>query len=464
MLKDILIKTIINNNMLREGDGVVVGFSGGGDSAALLHALAQLASELKIKLYACHLNHKIRGAAADEDMRFCEDFTAKLGVPIYIKELNVADIAAKRGWNLEEAGRNARLAFYRRAMSRFGADKAATAHHMNDQAETFLINLLRGSGGTGLSGIAPVRDGWLIRPLIKCPKSEIEKYLKENSIPFRTDETNADRTILRNRVRLDLIPLLEKDYNPRLAAALSQTADIIRGSDELSMELADAFYKNISRPSWDSVSMDRALFTVLPVHLKRLLVRKAFLQMAGSGRRLSFEQVEDIVTAERAGGKDKRLSLPFGLEAHIGEGAVAIHLAGDKPETPGFGYGFDIPGELEIRETGARWQGEIKKYSTRILEESIKDPLVGVFDADSLPKHITVRSWRDGDRMQPLGMKGTKKLQDIFTDKKIPRRRRAELCIFESGGEIFWIAGVATGEKCKVSSETKNVAVFEPIG
>jgi tRNA(Ile)-lysidine synthase len=463
MLKEILLKTITNTGMLREGDGVVVAFSGGGDSTALLHALASMRSEFKIKLFACHLNHKIRGAEADEDARFCREFADKLGIPIYIKEMDIAGIAAKRGWNIEEAGRNARTAFYRRAMRHFGADKTATAHHMHDQAETFLINLLRGSGETGLGGIAPIKDGWLIRPLIKCPKSEIERYLKENDIPFRTDETNVDTTIIRNRIRLMLIPLLEKDYNPRIVNGLSQTSDIFRGADDLSAELADAFFRNIARRAADSVSFERHLFTLLPIHLKRILIRKAFAQAAGSRRRLSFEQVEDILNAVRASAKDLRISLPFGFEAKIGESKIRILPAKKNDTAKRFEYAFEIPGEMEIPEIGRSWLIEIKNYTSSLLEEAILNPLIGIFDAEKISSPVTVRNRRDGDRMQPLGMQGTKKLQDIFTDKKIPKRRREELPVFTSGGEIFWIPGVASGERFKVSDKTKKVAVFAPI-
>jgi tRNA(Ile)-lysidine synthase len=463
MPKEKLLKTINNTGMLREGDGVVVAFSGGGDSTALLHALASMRSELKIKLFACHLNHKLRGAEADEDAEFCRGFADKLGIPIYIKEMNIAGIAAKRGWNIEEAGRNARTAFYRRSMRHFGADKTATAHHMNDQAETFLINLLRGSGETGLGGIAPIRDGWLIRPLIKCPKSEIEKYLMENDIPFRTDKTNADTTIIRNRIRLTLIPLLEKDYNPRIVNGLSQTADIIRGADELSAELADAFFIKIVSRTGDSVSIEKQLFTVLPIHLKRILIRKAFANASGSRRRLTFEQVEDILNAVRTSAKDSRISLPFGFEAEISENKITILPAKKNDTEKGFEFSFEIPGEIEIPDIGRSWRIEIKIYSAPLLEESLLNPLIGIFDVDRFSSPVSVRNRRDGDRMQPLGMQGTKKLQDIFMDKKIPKRRREELPVFTSGGEIFWIPGIASGERFKVTDKTKKVAVFAPI-
>lgn len=449
--------------MLREGDGVVVAFSGGGDSTALLHALASLRGELKIKLYACHLNHKLRGEAADGDARFCREFAERLGVPIYMKEMNIAAVAAKRGWNIEEAGRNARTVFYRRAMKRFGAARTVTAHHLNDQAETFLINLLRGSGGAGLSGIAPVRDGWLIRPLIRCPKSVIEEYLKENDLHYRTDETNADTAITRNRVRHGLIPLLETEYNPRAVSAIAQAAEIIRAGDELSAELADAFFKKICRAEESSILFERPLFTVLPVHLKRLLIRLAFAEAAGSRRRLTFEQVEDVLAADAAGSRDARLSLPFGFEASIEDEKITIQPAAKDKNSAGFRYVFDIPGVIEIPETGGAWRAEIEDYSAELVEEAVLNPLIGVFDARTLEGSVTVRSRREGDRMQPLGMRGTKKLQDIFTDKKIPRRRRDEMPVFESGGVIFWIPGAAAGEKFKVSADTKKVAVFRPV-
>lgn len=448
--------------MIEPGEKIVIAFSGGSDSAALLHAVNSQREELRIQLSACHMNHKIRGDEAESDARFCEEVCEKLSIPLYSKAMDVPSIAEARGLNLEDAGRRARFTFYRRALRHFGADKIAAAHHMNDQAETVLMNFLRGSGERGLSGIAPVYDGWLIRPMIGIGKDEILKYLDDGNIQFVEDSSNRDTRYRRNELRLETLKELAQKYNPNLIPSLARTAELQRAAEEFSREETEIYFLRLADIGEGRVSIKLAKFNSLYIHIRRLLVRRAFEEVAGTAKRLSFDHVEQLIESAAENSSSFLIDAPFGVQFRIDEEKVIISRR-KRIEAPRFRHRFQVPGEIRVDEIDRSWRCSLITADRFHGMYNIKDRLLGAFPAELLTGEITVRSREPGDRLQPIGMKGTKKLKDILIDKKIRRSIRDTLPVFERAGEIFWVPGVVVSEKYKVLDETDEILIFEEM-
>ena len=377
--------------LLQQGEPVLIGVSGGPDSVALLDVLVQLG----YRPHVCHLNHMLRGAESDTDAEFVRQLAGKHGLPATIESRSVALD--------EDACRQARLAFFERVAAQTGIGKIMLAHNADDQVETFLLRLIRGAGPTGLSGMRPDRQIGqvrLIRPLLEVSRGEVLDYLKAHGLTCREDSSNGNRRFLRNRIRHELLPLLEREYNPGIRDVLRRTADILRA------ELADD-----------------------PAAAQRRAIR------AWLGE-VSFEQVEAI--RGLAMGDD--VSLPGGVIVYrdyegLQKGSAPAPVAGQWP--------VNLAGETVIAELGVRFAvGEAGER----------------FDADALGDGLFVRTWQDGDRFQPLGMTGEKKLQDFFVDEKVPRRQRSRVPLLcAADGRIAWVVGYRIAEPFKVTKRTRQV-------
>jgi tRNA(Ile)-lysidine synthase len=403
----------------------------------------------------------LRGNAAYEDARFCRAQAQFLGLEYYEKEMNVREIAAKRSWNIEEAGRFCRYAFFKRACEVLKGGKVATAHHMHDQAETVLINFLRGSGESGLAGIAPVYNDYIIRPMIQCSRREIDDYINEKKINYRVDATNLDNSYTRNRIRNELIPLLERDYNPKVVDSLVRTAELQLDAFEFADELADAFYKKIAVEEKNQIRIKRLEFNALPIHLKRLIFRRAFSRIRGFTHGLSFKQVQEILDISDSTRAGKLFLLPGVIRVEIDYEDIII-TESPRYEPIRFDHIFSIPGEVSIPEIGKSWN--VRRIKRAEFEKRFKrdDPVPGVFNAARFGSEIRIRSREPGDRIRPLGLGGTKKVKDIFIDRKIPRRRRDMIPIMLNGDEIFWIPGFAVSDDYRISGKEEEIMIFIP--
>ncbi len=309
--------TIDRYHLLRKGDRVLVAFSGGADSTALLAALLDLKREYSLDLSLAHFNHGLRRSAARDEKSTRE--TAKHhSIPIVVGREDIRAYARKDGLNLEEAGRRRRYEFLRATAAQIGATKIATGHTMNDQAETVLLRLLRGTGPLGLSGIAPVVDGLIVRPLLEVERGEVDSYLRARRLSFCQDESNRDLRFLRNKIRLKLIPYLQKNFDPRIVRHLARLAQIV-GEDE-------KFLAALARPkvgkaiilSKDKVELNAAALAKLPAALARRCVRDFLKEVKGSLRRISFDTVEAV----RRLAEGRELHLPGGLILQRRDGRI----------------------------------------------------------------------------------------------------------------------------------------------
>lgn len=395
--------------LLSPNERVLVGVSGGADSVTLLDALIQCGYRPRV----CHLNHQWRGADSEADAKFVQELAGKYGVPATIESRTVE--------HDEDAGRRARFEFFQSAAARTGIHTIALAHTADDQVETFLLRLLRGAGTTGLAGMqSDVKIGGLrvIRPLLDVRRSEVIEYLRSRQITWREDASNTDRRFLRNRIRHELLPVLERDYNPGIRDALLRTAEILRDEDDLLTTLAGAV--PIAELRSQSVALQR----------------RALRLWLGEG--LDFDHIEAV----RQLTSGAEVTLPGELIVYR-EGD-ALRKAHRQDVEPVRGrWPLDLTGETAIRELGVRLV--IGDDGERL-------------DADTLGAAPFVRTWENGDRFQPLGMTGEKKLQDFFVDEKVPRLRRGRVPLLcASDGRIAWVVGYRIGEPYKVTGATRRV-------
>jgi tRNA(Ile)-lysidine synthase len=318
-------KTVNDCLLLEPGDHVLVAVSGGADSVALLRALMRLSHEYKLKLTTAHLNHGLRGIEADEDERFVSTLCAGIGMECLCKTIDVGALKIGKGQSTEEVGREERYRFLDEAAKHCGATKIATGHHREDQAETLLMNLLRGSGLEGLKGILPVRGGRIIRPLLHVAKADILTFLKREGLSYREDSSNLSPLFLRNRIRHDLIPVLTA-YNPGIVEGLSRTADIIRREDDcLQSAVCDLLHREGIIPGEAQNIIPLPLFMGLHEALKGRLIKSLLEAASSSGRGIACRHIEAVLNLARATVRNRAsLDLPGLIRVEKKEGSLRI--------------------------------------------------------------------------------------------------------------------------------------------
>lgn len=449
--------------MVRPGDSVVIALSGGADSVALTALLLDLREHFGIELVLAHLNHALR-VEADEDESFCRSFSENLSLPFVSDRVDVGALARRSKRSIEDAGRNARYEFLDAQAKRFGAQKIAVGHTLDDQAETFLLRLLRGSGRRGLSGIHPVKDSGIIRPLIEVRRREIESYLRERGLPFRCDRSNADPRFTRNRIRHEELPRLSSAYNPRLVEGLARTASLLRDEEEWMEAETDAAFAALATLSKDEVKLARNAFAAYPLALKRRVVRAAIDRLRGLGG-VSHRHVEDVLALAQ-GQSGRELHLPGLLVERSFDRLrfVAGPAARTRKERErgynGYEYRLSIPARVRIPECSGILSARIAASKGRPDDPLHGNAVTVGFDG-SVPE-LAVRSPRPGDRFHPLGAPGSKPLARYLMDRKVSRdaRQRVPLVVRaastseDSGEEILWVVGHGVSERSRVSSSS----------
>jgi len=447
---------ILREKLIGPKSRVLVACSGGPDSTALLHILNELRSEVPFNLAVAHFNHRLR-AAAGADERFVRDFVRSLGLPVVVGRRDVRAYAGARKLNLEEAARGLRYAFLERAAARVKADLIATGHTLNDQAETFLMRLLRGSGPRGLSGIFPSVDGRIIRPLLGVTRSEIADYCRRRRLAFREDETNRNRRLLRNRIRWGLIPYLERNFEPRAVRALGRTARILQDEDAALEAATRRAVARLARGRGSSAELDAAGLARLTSGLGRRVVRAFFEELRGDLRRFTFDDVEAVRLLENGATR----ILPGGLRLRREGGGIRI--GGDRPDPRPSAFSFSWDGRAPLVLPGAGWTIRGRRAKAKPRAADFDDRTRAYCDAAALRFPLEVGSRKSGDRYRPLGAPGTKKLKEIFRARRISPDVRAALPVIRSEEEIVWAPGLAVAERFKVTAETKSVFVIEAV-
>jgi len=352
--------TVERYAMLRPGDRILAAVSGGADSVALLRVLALLAPEYRLELTAAHLNHGLRGEEALQEEAFVRSLSAAMGLACVCKTIDVRSI--RKGRSLEEAAREERYRFLKEAAAGCGAGKIATGHHRDDQAETVLMHLIRGSGPGGLKGILPVREDRVIRPLFEVDRREILGFLDREGLSYRTDSSNRDPAFLRNRIRNDLIPALAKDYNPRIVEGLCHAAEILRQQEDYLQRATGRILKRWRiPPGAGEIHVPLENFLNLHESLRGRIIQTLLKAAAPSGRGIAFRHVEAVLDLCRRFRHGRAsLDLPFRLVAETGDGSLRIGRdpgggarEGRGIRAPEYEYPLEIPGEILLREAGS---------------------------------------------------------------------------------------------------------------
>ncbi len=442
------------HRMIGEGDRVIAAVSGGVDSVVLLHVLHGLCDRWSMNLGAAHLDHGLRGEEGREDAAFVTDYAASLGLPCVVERADVAAYCREMRCSIEQGAREVRYGFLRRVLQDQRADSVATGHTADDQAETVLMRLLRGSGSSGLSAIRPVRDGWIIRPLLDATADEITAYARTHGLSFRVDRTNEVQDLFRNRIRHHLVPLLQREYNPRIVQGLGRLADVVRGEAEYLDQVASTFLDDHSRIADGRIlHLDLDAWPNAAPAVQRVLIRHLVRTVGGNEERLDFDQVEDTRAWIDRGAIGRIHELPGGIRMECRRSELVVCLGSFAP----FRLDFKIPGRVEVPDTN---------LSIRIEEGPAADapaatPRRAVFDAEFVPRHWTVRSRVPGDHMSPYGMAGRKSLKKLFNEWDVPRLLRDRVPVVTDGDRVLWVAGHRQSSEGMVTGKTRRVMVAE---
>lgn len=450
--------------MLSQDDGVLVGVSGGPDSVALFNVLYKLRSELDLRLAVAHLIHGIRGEEAREDAHFVAQLAKEKDVPFYLREVDLPTMRSEgEETNIEALGRRERYEFFVSVAGQCGFNRIATAHTKDDQAETMFMWLLRGSGRRGLGGIPPLREmtrrgtrgsgaPLLVRPLIEASRREVMEYLSEKELEYRTDPTNLDCRSLRNWIRHRLLFRLQERIDERLVDRMAHLAEIWREEEKILEEMVGRRLEDIVC----DVSLMREKFLREGKGMQRRLIRTWLEMHSGSLLGVGYEDVERALKFIAQGPVQGRLSLPRGWELSREYDRLWLGKnSSSNEEAASYSYLLPRGGKVIIPEV----RGEMQSSDILCPDHAVRpeSDLEAVFDSGSLPETLTVRNFRPGDRFQPLGMKGHKKVKNFFIEKKVPIPVRRTLPMLLAGEKILWIPPYGRSEVAKTGSQTKGI-------
>ncbi len=467
-------KTISKHAMLLEGDIVLIGLSGGPDSVCLSIILSQLKDDFRLTLSAVYVDHGLRSEETEDEKVFCKTLCDSIGIEFYTEAGDVRGYANEKGLNLQEAARELRYEVYERVSDRINASKIALGHNADDQAETFFMRLLRGSGTKGISGIPPIRSlrvkgqgsrvtkGILIiRPLIETERNEIEEFLHSSlvtrhlSLPFMVDSSNLKKDYFRNWLRLTFMGELKK-RNPSLIKNICKATDILREEDSyLENIVTKTLMKLISRKDREMIELFLLPLEGMERAILRRVLRRAIDSVEGL-RGIEFIHIEDIIGLIKTGKSGDRIYLPKGIKAVK---RYSTLLLTSKPPVKLPAYDLNAPGELAIKEAQVVFKADIVEKPDTVYDGKNS----ALFDLEKLSLPLTVRSRKEGDYFYPAGFGKKKKLQDFFVDNKVPRDERDSIPLLALGGDILWVIGYRADERFVAKNHTKRFLLIQAL-
>ena len=447
-------KFCLENDLFKAGDSLVIACSGGPDSMALVDILCRLQDKHDLKLYIAHAEHGIRQESSLEDAEYVKNYCIKYHLPFYLEHLKVPDFAKRQKMSMEMAARILRYRFLRRVKNNTGSAKIVTAHHLNDQAETFLQHLIRGAGSEGLGGMRVV-NGDIIRPFLCLYRQEIETYCNEYDLQPRLDETNMSLDYERNKIRLKLLPYLEK-YNINIVKSICNSAKIIAEQNDYINFSAQKVYNN----SCKQISGEKISLDVQPVKSEHIAVRTALYRLIirkiqGNLENITSMHIHKIDRFVYDGHAGLILQLPQYLTAEYCYGEIIFQKDSGTDLLPVAKKGYNLKMQMNsitVLPTGGAI--EMKKV---VKPFKITGNNQCFIDGDRLSGEISVRTRRAGDKIMPKGLNGTKKVKDIFIDRKIPAKQRDSVPLVCDERGIIWIAGVQQDSYYILNKDSKNI-------
>ena len=462
-----LVETVNQHQMLQAGHRILVAVSGGPDSMALLHALYTLADELDIKPAVAHLNHQLRGPEADGDEAYVKQWCEKWDLPCFAQRQDIAKLAAQQKLSVEEAGRYARYSFFARLADEHGFDRVALGHTATDRIETLLINLLRGTGLSGLCGIPP-RRGRFIRPLIATWRNETAEYCRWYDLQPRLDASNlSSDNYLRNQVRLELLPLLESDYAPHIQSALLRLAQAAQQELSWTEPLVQAAYEQAAEGNDHSISLDLAQLADMAPGLRYRLLRQALVRLRGDAADIEavhYDMLQQLIGKAQTGAE---IHLPGAILARRGYNSIELSVGRRGSPGPGEAIGgryiLPVPGTVRVPQVELTVSTELTRKRPGELGNAQGRQVT--VDGLATGEVLLVRGWQPGDSFQPLGLSGHKKLQDLFVDNKVPRHERDRIPLIVTGDkQIVWVVGYQLADPFKVTPRTKIFTIISATG
>lgn len=448
------------NNMLVTGESVVVGVSGGADSMCLLSVLL----ELNVKVYVVHINHGLRGKAANEDMVYVENFCKDRGIECYTFSYDVEKLAKDKGMSCEEAGRMVRYEAFYQIMKKTGSTKIAVAHNAGDNAETILHNLFRGTGIKGLVGILPTRED-IIRPLLCVERSEIENYLTERHIDYCNDITNSQDIYTRNKIRNKVIPYITENINRNVISHINMTGRMLSDIDEYISIEGSRIFMEVVEFDCKKVQINVNRFTSLHKVMMAYIIRKAIMTVTESLKDVSYTHIESVINLFESE-VGKRVNLPYAIVAQKTYNTVDICV-----QEPANIEKTDEEVYIEIRTFGEFLLNESgKKLTVSAFSKEEWDKLSDKYeekmytkwlDCDILDRNLVIRTRRTGDYIIVDDNGSKKKIKDLFIDIKLPREQRDKVLLLANGSEILWIIGYRINYNYRVTEGTKDIIKLE---
>jgi tRNA(Ile)-lysidine synthase len=442
--------TIKRHDLLKRGDRVLVALSGGPDSVALLHIMASLAKGLRLQLNAVHINHGIRVEAGEREERFCQELCGKLGVTLHIERTDIPDLSRSGGKGIEETARDFRYEVFERLADQLGCNRIGLGHHADDQTETILFRILRGTGRTGLKGI-PIKRGRYIRPLLEVNRTMILKYLDRHDVSYCVDESNTDLAYARNYLRHHLLAEIRENVNPAVDQALRNLVDSLDEEEAYLDQIVDKAIKRcVSLTIGGKLALDLNRLRTYAVWIIRRTLRRCL--MAASGTTLApdravVDRLERLIETGRGS-----LSVPGGLHAVLGDDRLFLY----DHKVSRFAVDLDCGAKVTLPGLFAELRCAVAGYKDKQADRTPRAKRV-MIDADKVKGPLLVRSIHPGDRIRPLGMRGTKKVGDYLTDRKVPAVLRDEIPVVCDSQSILWLVGFEISETVKIDRRTRKV-------
>jgi tRNA(Ile)-lysidine synthase len=441
---------VISKDLIKSGETVLAAISGGPDSMAMLNCLLSFRKDMDFTLLIAHVNHGVRGEYAKRDQEFVKEIALEYDIPYFTIDVDMVAYGKELGISSEEAGRILRYGFFREILSDYGYGKIAVAHNKNDQAETILHRIIRGTGLDGLKSMEFIK-GDIIRPVLNISRQDIENYIERENIRFVLDHTNLETDYTRNKIRLELLPYIKENFNPNIIDSLYRLTRIASGEiqiiEEITIEKYNLIVKNKEK---NSIIFSGGLFKLEAESIRKRLIRKAIENIAGNLHGIEEVHINDIIDLFQGEKTGKSIHISKGLVARVSYDDLIVELRNKKSVS--FKTSVIEIGENTLEELGISISLELVDVS----KVDLKNTDVKYIDFDKLSGELGLRSRKAGDRFSPLGLGGSKKLKDYMIDKKIPTDKRDLIPILYDESGIIWVIGYGLSDTYKITEKTKR--------